>query len=463
MADLDVLVVGGGNAGLAAAITAREAGASVALLECGSELTRGGNTRHTRDLRYLHDSDRHTSGSYEEAEFWADLDRVSEGEPFNRELARLVIQTSRELPAWMEVRGVRWQPSLRGSLNLSRTNAFFRGGGKALLNAYYETAGRLRVQVRYQATVTALRFDKRRWVDLEVRVDGRTERMTARSLVVAAGGFEANREWLARYWGRAADNYIIRGTPNNTGTVLRSLLENGAGQTGDPRGFHAVAVDARSPRFDGGIVTRVDSIPFGVAVNRMAQRFADEGADLWPKRYASWGALIAGQPDQLAFSIFDARGMGRFIPPMFEPYAAASIPELAALLELDSGALVSTIDRYNESVSGDGIADIASLDNNHTVNLDPPKSHWAIPLASPPFYAYPLRTGVTFTYLGVPVGLDTRVLTAAGAEFENVFAAGEVMAGNILSRGYLAGFGLTIGTVSGRIAGREAAAHARAH
>jgi tricarballylate dehydrogenase len=460
MAQVDVLVVGGGNAGLVAAMTAREAGASVVLLERGLEVSRGGNTRHTRDVRYAHAADEHTPGIYETAEFWSDLKRVAGSRPFSEELARLVIDGSRELPSWMHAHGVRWQPPLRGALNLARTNLFFLGGGKALVNAYYHSAIQSGVRVRYGATVVRLRFASRDCVGVQLENEQGVEELTARAIVVASGGFEANVGWLARYWGDAAHNYIIRGTPNNDGKVLASLLANGASPVGDPRAFHAVAVDARAPKFDGGIVTRVDSIPFGIVVNQSAQRFGDEGADLWPKRYASWGGLIASQPGQLAFSVFDSRAVGQFIPPMFHPYAANSIEKLAGMLGLDPAALCETVTNYNDSARGDGVLDISSLDSNHTESLDPPKSHWALPLAGPRFYAYPLRPGVTFTYMGVTVGPHARVRTLAGDEFTNVFAAGEVMAGNILSQGYLAGFGLTIGSVFGRIAGREAAAHA---
>ena len=241
--------------------------------------------------------------------------------------------------------------------------------------------------------------------------------------------------------------------------MLADLLEHGARAVGNPREFHAVALDARAPKFDGGIVTRLDSVPFGIVVNRDAQRFYDEGEDFWPKRYAIWGGLIARQPDQIAYSIVDAKAMGKFMPSVFPPIEAPSIGDLAAALGLDPAAVAATVDEFNRAVRP-GTFDPAALDDCRTEGLDPPKSHWALPLDSPPFYAYPLRPGITFTYLGVMVNERAQVIMDDGRPAPNIFAAGEVMAGNILGRGYLAGFGLTIGSVFGRIAGREAARRA---
>ena len=231
---------------------------------------------------------------------------------------------------------------------------------------------------------------------------------------------------------------------------------------GDPYGLHCVAVDARAPRFDGGIVTRIDSIPFGIVVNAAGERFYDEGEDLWPKRYAIWGKLISNQPGQAAYAIFDAKAAGRFIPSVFRPLSAPSIGELAQHLDLDASALTATVERFNASIPPDQIAHMDRLDGCGTDGLTPPKSNWAQRVDSAPYYAYPLRPGVTFTYLGVEVDTNARVSTVDGGRFDNVFAAGECMAGNILTRGYLAGFGLTIGATFGRIAGVGAAQYARA-
>jgi tricarballylate dehydrogenase len=241
--------------------------------------------------------------------------------------------------------------------------------------------------------------------------------------------------------------------------MLKALLDHGAKPVGDPRGCHAVALDARAPKFDGGIVTRLDSVPLGIVVNKAVKRFYDEGEDFWPKRYAIWGKLIAQQPEQIAYSIIDAKALPHFIPSVFPPFEASSIQDLATLLGLNPPALAAVVDEFNRSVRP-GAFDPGSLDSCGTNGLDPPKSHWARPIDTPPYYGYPLRPGITFTYLGVTVNEQARVITQDDRPAKNVFAAGEVMAGNILRKGYLAGFGLTIGSVFGRIAGREAARHA---
>jgi tricarballylate dehydrogenase len=290
---------------------------------------------------------------------------------------------------------------------------------------------------------------------------GAARAIEAKTIVVAAGGFEANIPWLKEYWGEAAENFIIRGTKNNQGVLLKALLKHGAKPEGDPRGCHAVALDARAPKFDGGIVTRLDSVPFGLVVNKELKRFYDEGEDFWPKRYAIWGKLIAEQPGQIAYSIVDANALPRFMPSVFPPVAAGSIAELATAMEIDPQALVAVVAEFNRSVRV-GRFDPGKLDDCHTEGLTPPKSHWAKAIDTPPYYGYPLRPGITFTYLGVTVDEQARVIMQNDQPAKNIFAAGEVMAGNILGRGYLAGFGLTIGSVFGRIAGREAARHGRA-
>lgn len=458
----DVVVAGGGNAALCAALSARQAGASVLLLESAPKHFRGGNSRHTRNLRCMHDGPADVlEGSYPESEYWQDLRQVTEGET-NETLARLTIRRSATCREWMLAQGARFQPSLTGTLHLSRTNAFFLGGGKALLNAYYRTAERIGVAIEYGAEVRELgSADGRdsKPVSVVVAQNGSERNVQARAVVVATGGFQANLAWLKEAWGAAAANFLIRGTPYDTGRLLRFLMDRGAKTVSDPTQCHAIAIDARSPRFDGGIVTRVDTIPLGIVVNKDAVRFYDEGEEFWPKRYAIWGRLLARQPDQIAYSIFDAKAIGRFVPPLYPPLQAGTIRELADALQLDPAALERTVQEYNRSVRS-GAFDLATLDNCQTIDLTPPKSHWARPIDTPPFYAYPVRPGITFTYLGVAVDEAARVVFDTERSSGNIFAAGEIMAGNVLGKGYLAGIGMTIGTVFGRIAGEEAARYA---
>lgn len=455
----DVVVVGGGNAALCAAIAARRAGASVIVLEAASKFYRGGNTRHTRNMRCAHDAATATlSGPYLEEEFWDDLLRVTEGET-NEQLARMMIRESKEMLGWIAEQGVRFQPSLGGTLSLGRTNSFFLGGGRAMLNALYLTAERLGVDVIYEAEVVALDIDTDRFRAAIVQQrDGRL-RVRGNALVAAAGGFESNIDKLVEGWGEIARNFLIRGTPNNRGTVLDMLLAGGVDSIGDPTQCHAVAIDARAPKYDGGIITRLDCVVFGIVVNNNCERFYDEGEDVWPKRYAIWGRLVATQPDQIAYIIFDAKSANLFMPSLYPAIEAASIGELAGKLGLDADRLSATVSQFNASVrDGDFNPDI--LDDCRTENLTPAKTHWARRIETGPYYAYPVRPGITFTYLGVRVDHEARMMMKAGGPAQNMYAAGEIMAGNVLGRGYAAGIGMTIGSVFGRIAGRGAARHA---
>jgi tricarballylate dehydrogenase len=456
----DVLVVGGGNAGLCAAMTAREAGCSVLLLESAPRAFRGGNSRHTRNYRCMHETPTDVlTETYPEEEYWEDLLRVTGGQT-DEKLARLAIRTSPACLPWMIERGVRFQPSLSGTLHLSRTNAFFLGGGKALVNAYYATAERLGVGVVYEAEVERVNVRGGRFESALVRHAGARHEVRARALVASAGGFQANTDWLREAWGPPADNFLIRGTPYNRGVVLRSLLDQGAKALGDPTQCHAVAIDARSPKYDGGIITRVDAVSLGIVVNKHGQRFYDEGEDFWPKRYAIWGRLVAGQPDQIAYSIIDSKAVGKFMPPVFPPVRASSIGELCRAFDLNPDTVEDTIARFNAAVQP-GTFNHAALDDCRTAGLTPPKTHWARPIDTPPYFGYPLRPGITFTYLGVTVNEEARIIMQDDAPSHNMFAAGEIMAGNILGKGYLGGIGMTIGMVFGRIAGREAARHVR--
>ncbi len=322
---VDVLVIGGGNAALCAALMAREAGASVLLLEAAPREWRGGNSMHARNLRCMHDAPQDVlTGAYPEDEFWQDLHKVTAGKT-DEAMARLAIRESSTCRGWMRRHGVFFQPSLSGTLHLSRTNAFFMGGGKALVNAYYRSAEQLGVQIRYSAPVNRLEMQEGQFVAAFVG----DQPIGARACVLAAGGFESNIAWLREAWGQnelgewPADNFLIRGTRFNQGVLLKHLLDQGADPVGDATQAHMVAIDASAPLYDGGICTRIDCVSLGIMVNRNARRFYDEGEDFWPKRYAIWGRLVAKQPGQIAYSVIDAKApkpsRRRSLAAMFSP------------------------------------------------------------------------------------------------------------------------------------------------
>ena len=458
----DVLVIGGGNAALCAALMAAEAGASVTLLEAAPREWRGGNSAHTRNLRCMHDAPQDVLvDAYPEEEFWQDLLKVTGGIT-NEHLARLTIRASSTCRDWMRQHGVHFQPPLSGALHVARTNAFFMGGGKALVNAYYRSAEKLGVQIRYEAKVERIEIEDGRFVAAHVSSTQGTERLTAKSCVLAAGGFESNRDWLREAWGQnergewPAENFLIRGTQFNQGTLLKHLLDDhGADRIGDPTQAHMVAIDARAPLYDGGICTRIDCVSLGVVVNRDGQRFYDEGEDFWPKRYAIWGRLVAQQPGQIAYSIIDSKAVGRFMPPVFPGVVADSLPELAQKLGLPADTFMQTLSSYNAACR-EGTFDHTTLDDCHTEGVSPAKTHWARPIDTGPFYGYAVRPGVTFTYLGLKTD-DTAAVRFNDTPSPNLFVAGEMMAGNVLGKGYTAGVGMSIGTAFGRIAGTNAA------
>ena len=240
-------------------------------------------------------------------------------------------------------------------------------------------------------------------------------------------------------WGRnergewPADNFLIRGTRFNQGVMLKQMMEAGADIIGDPSQSHCVAIDARAPLYDGGIVTRVDCVSLGVMLNREARRFYDEGEDFWPKRYAIWGRLVAQQPGQIGYCIIDSKAIGRFMPPVFPGVRADSLPQLARELGLDEAVFMQTLQDFNAACRP-GTFDHTILDNCATAGLAPPKTHWARPIDTPPFYGYALRPGITFTYLGLKTN-EHAAVHFGGQPSDNLFVAGEMMAGNVLGRG----------------------------
>jgi tricarballylate dehydrogenase len=454
---VDVLVIGGGSAALCAAIAARRAGASVRLVEQAPRALRGGNTRHARNFRMAHDgATPYVPGEYGEEAFFRDLVRVTRGATDER-LARLLIRGSATIAAWLDGNGVHLQERSHGPLPYSRRTAFFLGGGKAMVNALYATAARLGVAIGYDSEVVGLDFDDDRACEVSIRHDRTVERIVARAVVVCAGGHQANLDWLRRDIGAAADGFMVRGTPYATGSVLRLLLDAGVKPAGNPCRCHLVAVDARGPRFDGGIITRITAIPHGIVVDRNGLRFHDECEDVGRTHYARWGARIADLPDQIAFLIMDANALARALPTALPPVQADTVAMLAAKLQLDPIALQGTVRSFNQALATRG--ELSPIDCR-TTGTAVRKSHAAAPLAVAPFACYPLRPGITFTHFGVAVDDRMRVVRTDGSAADGMFAAGMIMAANVLGEGYLAGLGVTISTVSGRFAGEAAARHA---
>lgn len=430
----DLTVIGGGIAGLSAAIAARRSGASVRLLEAAPQSLRGGNARHGRNFRLMHASPLcYVPDRYDANEFLDELHGVT-GTGTDPSLAQLLIDGSGTIAPWLIGNGVHLQPPGTGVMPYSRRTAFPLGGGKAMMNALYATAAKLGVVISYDSEARALVRKGRPGWTIEACSNTTCETIDARSVIACAGGAGADPDWLRTHFGNAAEGIMIRGAPYADGRILTLLIDAGACPVGDPSTGHIVPVDARGPRMDGGIVTRITAIPYGLVVDRSGRRVDVTDAGAQPTHYAKWGPRIAACADQLAFLILDARGMARAAPSAFPPITAQSRADLAVALGLDPIAFAGSIDGFNAA---------------------PPPS--ARPIVAPPLAAYPMRPGLTFVHYGIKVDDTLRVVQADGSRHDNLFAAGMIMAANVLRRGYLAGLGITLSAVFGRRAGEEAA------
>ena len=430
----DILVIGGGIAGLCAAIAARERGASVRLVESAPSALRGGNARHARNFRAAQSEPTwYSPGVYTVEEFLSELLRVS-GDQTDVTLARSLVADTTNVASWLIARGVRLQDPRVGIVPFSRRTAFLLGGGKAMMNALYDTAARTGVLVAYGSEAVGLASTADGAWSVEVACGADRHNLSSRCVVVGGGGAGADPEWLRAKFGSSADCYAIRGGAYSDGRAMQMLIKAGARTVGDPTTCHMVAVDSRGPRFDGGIVTRITAIPYGLVVDRNAARVDIAGRDAARTHYARWGPRIADCPEGVAFLILDAEGLNRAHPTALAPIRADTIGALAGALELDAAALGRAVEAFN-----------AELPSRRR------------PLASPPFFAFPMRPGLTFVHYGLAVDDQMRISMRDGRVVESLFAAGMIMAANVLRRGYLAGLGLTLSAVSGRRAGEAAA------
>ena len=247
------------------------------------------------------------TGAYPEGEMWENYLKATGGVG-DLALAKKVVSESSSVLEWMMQHDVRFQPAISGTLHLGRTNAWFLGGGKAMMNSLYRSAETIGVDICYEAEVVDLDIRDRFFHGATVLLGGAERvKVSASTVIAAAGGFQSNLKWMREVWGAPADNFLIRGAPFDTGTVLKLLLEKGVESFGDPTQAHMVPIDARSPKMDGGIVTRVDCVTLGIVVNRSGKRFYDEGEDFWPMRYAIWGRLVAQQEEQIAYVLIDSK------------------------------------------------------------------------------------------------------------------------------------------------------------
>lgn len=483
--DPDVLVIGAGNAGLIAAISAREAGARVTMLEASASAERGGNSRFASavfrfahagkaDLRTIVDSDQGVDwdavedSAYSVDMFTADVTGGVDESAVDPMLVRSFVAGSQETVRWLAERGVRWhlipRPGRGPVIRLPRGGEIgVTGNGVALVETLFDVSERLGVDTRYETQAVDLLLDGRKVIGAMVETGGATHELRARTVVLACGGFEASasrrRHYLGEEWGRAK----VRGSCQDDGAMLERALEIGAGPKGDWTAAHAVPIDVNAPEMGDlriGDATARYSFSFGITVNTRGERFTDEGADEMPFVYSEFGRKILGQPDGLAFQLFDRRAE-TLLEPRYEgaePVVADTIGQLADALGISSERLVRTVTDFNRACS-DGAFDPGAKDGLAAhPDAQPPKSNWARPLDMPPFSAYPVTCGITFTTGGgLAADENGSVLDATGEPLPGLFAAGEILGGYFRST-VPTGAGLMRGAVLARRAGRAAAA-----
>ncbi len=488
---VDVLVVGSGNAGMSAALSAAEAGARVLVIEKGAPDEAGGNTWYTAGaFRVVHDGldglrplladpgDPRLDGTvlepYGAEDFHRDLERLTEGRA-DRALAQALVAESLEGIRWLRAHGVPFELMYHRQAYATETGHRFwgglalgvEGGGKALVARELDAVRRLGVAVVHGAALARLMRDADGAVAGVELTDGR--RVAAGAVVLACGGFQADAGMRAEHLGEAWRAAHVRGTPHNAGDGLRAALAIGAARAGDWGGCHSVAWDvASSP--DGGDLELTNrftkqSYPLGIVVNRDGARFLDEGADFRNYTYARLGAAIIRQPGARAFQLFDAKTtpllrVEEYEVPGIEKHVAQDLDALARAAGIHPDGLVGTVAAFNAAVQ-DGPFDPTTRDGKGTVGIEPPKSNWAQPLDAPPYVAVTVTCGITFTFGGLRIDPHGRVLDEHGAPLAGLYAAGEI-AGGLFAHNYPGGSGLTAGTVFGRRAGRAAATFDRA-
>ncbi|SQD96153.1 MULTISPECIES: FAD-dependent tricarballylate dehydrogenase TcuA [unclassified Parafrankia] len=479
MHNADVVVVGGGNAGYCTAHAAAERGRRVLLLEKAPRALAGGNSYYTLGatrmvhaglgdlLEVLEPDERHVRTEvppYSAAEFLADLDRITEGRD-DKELAAAVVEGSRDAVRWLHELGLRFRLMYERQAHENADGTFvFWGGthvcnvdaGPGLISDHERVASRLGVEMRYGCPVTGLMTNG----GSVVGVRAGDQEFPAESVVIASGGFEANAQWRQRYLGDGWQHAKVRGTPYNTGDLIGAALEIGADRGGDWSTCHSVPWDASYPENESNrmLTNRLSryGYPLGIIVNAWGRRFLDEGADFRNYTYAKYGKVILEQPGSVAFQIFDANSRSmlnvyEYEMPGIIPVVANSVEELAAAIDVDVDAFARTVRDFNSSIDTSRPLD-PTIKDGRSATVEPIKSNWASAIETPPYYAYPVTCGISFTFGGLRGDINGRVLDPSGAPIPGLFACGEAL-GGLFSGNYPTGAGLTAGMVVGRRTG----------
>jgi tricarballylate dehydrogenase len=487
MKDADVIIVGAGNAAFCAALAARESGASVLMLECAPEAVNGGNSRFTAGaIRFAYDGvddiralcpdlaeeqiEITDFGSYTTDQFYDDMFRVTRYRS-DPALCERLVTSSRDTMGWLRSKGMRFLPIYgRQAFKVDNRFKFWGGltleawgGGPGLVDQHTKIALEQGIRIRYNCRVLNLEFDGYKVNGVKARSGEDVFQLKSDSVILASGGFQANSEWRTRYLGPGWEMARVRGSRYNTGDGIRMALEIGASSYGNWSGCHAVGWDYNAPEFGDlqvGDGFQKHSYPWGVMVNANGQRFVDEGADFRNYTYAKYGRVILQQPDQFAWQVFDQKVThllrDEYRIKQVTKVVADSLEELARKMEdVDVNGFLQEIDRYNRSVTTDIAFDPNVKDGRGTTGLAIAKSNWANTLDEPPFEAYQVGCGITFTFGGLRIDADSgQVLNTDFDPIPGLFAAGELV-GGIFYFNYPGGTGLMSGSVFGRLAGNS--------
>jgi tricarballylate dehydrogenase len=492
MAAYDVIVVGAGNAALAAAVSARDAGAErVLVLEKAPEPMRGGNTHYSgglfriafntvEEILVLVPAARELPGfmegieAYPREAFWADLRRMTTNRT-DPELAEILVGNSYATARWMLENGIRFEPAV--SLGAVRVGGVIKWPKGAVVRAVHEGVGLSRmwftianrkgIEVRYGSAAVRLVQDSRgRVCGVTVRDQNGLSDIAGRAILLGCGGFEANAAWRAQYLGRPWDHAKVRGTPHNQGDGLRMALEIGAMPWGQWSGCHATPINAEAPPFgDRALTDKTNrlSYPYGVMLNRLGQRFVDEGEDQALFTYAKFGGAILNQPGGIAWQIFDSK-VTDLLEPRYatsQPIVADRLDDLIRKIELDHEAAFHTLQKFNAAAGG-GKFNPGERDGMAARGLEITKSNWSQKIDSPPFRAYPVTGGITFSFGGLKINDRAQVIATNWEPLQGLYACGE-MVGGLFHSNYPGGSGLMSGAVFGRIAGANAAREQKDH
>jgi tricarballylate dehydrogenase len=489
--DWDVIVVGGGNAALCAALSASEFTKKILVLERAPQEEAGGNSRFTAglfrlayrgpdDLKALipdltaQEIASTDFGTYTEEEFLDDMARLTEYR-CDPDLTEVLVKNSFQTVAWMRSRGVRFTAAWgRQAFKIDGRFKFWGGltveavgGGPGLVESLTQIAQKAGIEIWYGARAVSLITDDDGVHGVVVKKDKKPLSVKGKAVVLAAGGFQANTEWRTRYMGPGWELAKVRGTRFNTGDAIRMALDAGAAAHGNWSGCHAVAWDRNAPETGDlavGDGFQKHSYPWGVYINAEGRRFVDEGADFRNYTYARYGRVILQQPGQFAWQIFDAKVKQQLRDEyrirQVTKVTGNTLEELVSRLEdTDQQAALAELKRYNAAVRTEIPFNPNVKDGRCTQGLAINKSNWANTLDTPPFEAYAVTCGITFTFGGLKINPRAQVLSSDGEPMRGLYAAGELV-GGIFWFNYPGGCGLTNGAVFGRLAGKMAATSA---